>query len=172
MRQTFPSTPTAFPLKLPTASSDCFWVVPIPRHRPYEHVRLQRVFAPDDDSHEVVLVDLRTLLLCADRDARTYGLKSVEDWDGEMADGIREFLNPENEYVPRMPYVSVTRRRKSGLAGWLGLASTVIVVFRVGQHRSRYLEWAGAAWLPVEVRVREAPLLRKLCGAPNVVSAD
>lgn len=170
MRQTYPSTPTDLPLNLPTALSDSRWVVPIPGHRPYEHVCLRRVFAADDNSHVVVLVNLQTLLSCAGRDGTAYGLESVEDWDCKTADGMREFLNPQNEYVPCMPYVNLTRRRNSGLAGWLGLASTDIVVFRVGQRRSRYLAWAGAAWLPVEVRVQDTPLLRRLCGAANVIT--
>jgi len=61
--------------------------------------------------------------------------------------------------------VTISRRRTTGLAGWLGLAHEGVVAFRNGQHRARYLAWAGALWLPVEVHEREAALLRELCGA-------
>nr|WP_043287404.1 hypothetical protein [Paraburkholderia oxyphila] len=156
-----PSTPSPQP-------SGPYWVVPVPAHQPYDHVRFKRVFTTDGTRHEVVIVDLHKLLVCAERDDTDYVLKPVDDWHAGKVRGIREFLDPRNERVPQMPYVTIARRRAAGLAGWLGLAHVGVVAFRNGQHRARYLAWAGATWLPVEVHEREAPLLRELCGAANL----
>ncbi|MGH8780482.1 plasmid fertility inhibition factor family protein [Paraburkholderia sp.] len=141
------------------------WTIPLPSHAPYDHVRLKRVFIADGTRHQVVLVDLRKLLACADRDNTDYVLKPVNEWHSGKVRGIREFLDPENERIPEMPYVTVTRRRAPGLLGWLGLEHEGVVAFRNGQHRARYLVEAGARWLPVEVHEREAMLLREVCGA-------
>jgi hypothetical protein len=141
------------------------WIVPLPDHPGYDHVRFSRVFATDGTRHEVVVVDMRKLLLCADRDETDYVLKPVSDWHAGKVRGIREFLDPGNPRVPQMPYVTVSTRRAPGLAGWMRLAREGVVAFRNGQHRARYLAWAGAEWLPVEVHEREAPLLREVCGA-------
>ncbi|WP_213297399.1 plasmid fertility inhibition factor family protein [Paraburkholderia sacchari] len=168
MPQTSLSTPTEMP-SIPSpplqSASGPFWIVPVPGHHPYDHVRLKRVFATYGTRHEVVVVDLYKLLVCADRDDTDYVLKPVDDWHLGKVRGIREFLDPRNERVPQMLYVTIVKRRVAGLAGWLGFAHEGVVAFRNGQHRARYLSWAGAQWLPVEVHQREAPLLRELCGA-------
>lgn len=39
-----------------------------------------------------------------------------------------------------------------------------VVTFRNGQHRARYLAFAGATSLPVEVHETEAALLERYCG--------
>lgn len=145
-----------------------FWTVPLPDHEAYDHVRFKRVFTTDGTRHVVVIVDLQKLLVCADRDDTDYVLKPVDDWHSGKVRGIREFLDPDNERIPQMPYVTISKRRVAGLAGWLGLAHEGVVAFRNGQHRARYLAWAGASWLPVEVHEREAALLRELCGAGDL----
>nr|WP_224013132.1 MULTISPECIES: hypothetical protein [Paraburkholderia] len=144
------------------------WIVSLPDHQAYDHVRFKRVFTTDGTRHEVVIVDLHKLLLCADRDDTDYVLKPVDDWHVGKVRGIREFLDPENERVPQMPYVTISKRRAGGVAGWLGLAHVGVVAFRNGQHRARYLAWAGAQWMPVEVHEREVALLRELCGAAGL----
>ncbi|CAM2144951.1 MULTISPECIES: plasmid fertility inhibition factor family protein [Paraburkholderia] len=169
-------TPGALPPNPSTLSkplqSACgtHWIVSLPDHPGYDHVRFKRVFTTDGTRHEVVVVDLHKLLLCADRDDTDYVLKPVDDWHVGKVRGIREFLDPENERVPQMPYVTISKRRAAGIAGWLGIAHVGVVAFRNGQHRARYLAWAGAQWLPVEVHEREAALLRELCGAAGLES--
>ncbi|CAB3763724.1 hypothetical protein LMG29739_04180 [Paraburkholderia solisilvae] len=143
------------------------WIVQLHDHEWYDHVRLKRVFSTDGTRHEVVLVDARKLLLCADRDDTDYVLRPVQEWHSGKMRGIREFLDPQNARVPDMPYVTVTSRRAAGLIGWLGLEHEGVVTFRNGQHRARYLASAGARWFPVEVHEREAALLRQYCGAPD-----
>ncbi|RDK00689.1 plasmid fertility inhibition factor family protein [Paraburkholderia lacunae] len=149
------------------ASAESVWVVPLHDHPWYDHVRLRRVFVADGTRHQVVLVDARKLLACADRDDTDYVLKPVAEWHSGKMRGIREFLDPDNPRIPAMPYVTVTTRRAPGLLGWLGLEREGVVAFRNGQHRARYLADAGARWFPVEVHEREAALLREVCGAAD-----
>jgi hypothetical protein len=148
-----------------------FWIVPLGAHPYYDHVRLKRVFAADGARHEVVLVDARRLLACADRDDTDYVLRPVNEWHSGKIRGIREFLDPDNVRVPEMPYVTVTTRRARGLSGWLGLEREGVVGFRNGQHRARYLGAAGARCFPVEVHEREAALLHQMCGASDEARA-
>jgi hypothetical protein len=164
------STPESSP-SLTSAASGALWIVPLPGHPAYDHVRFKRVFTTDGTRHEVVIVDLHKLLVCADRDQTDYVLGPVGDWHAGKVRGIREFLDPENERIPQMPYVTISTRRAGGIAGWLGLAREGVVAFRNGQHRARYLQWAGAVWLPVEVHEREAPLLRELCGVADAAES-
>ncbi|WP_043202549.1 plasmid fertility inhibition factor family protein [Paraburkholderia acidipaludis] len=161
------STPDPSSLS-PAAAMPPLWIVPLSGHPAYDHVRLTRVFTTDGTRHEVVIVDLHKLLACADRDDTDYVLRPVDDWHAGKVRGIRDFLNPGSERVPQMPYVTISTRRAPGVAGWLGIAREGVVGFRNGQHRARYLAWAGALWLPVEVHEREASLLRQLCGAGDL----
>jgi hypothetical protein len=156
-----PAAPTAPPGLGPV------WLIPLPGHPAYDHVRLRRVFVADGTRHEVVLVDVRRFLMCADRDQTDYVLKPVNEWHAGKVRGIREFLDPDNARIPEMPYVTVTTRRAPGLLGFFGIEKEGVVAFRNGQHRARYLAEAGARWFPVEVHEREAALLREYCGAPD-----
>jgi hypothetical protein len=142
-------------------------MVPLHDHPWYDHVRLKRVFVTDGTRHQVVLVDVRKLLACANRDNTDYVLKPVPEWHSGKVRGIREFLDPDSPRIPQMPYVTISTRRASGLLGWLGLEREGVVAFRNGQHRARYLAEAGARWCPVEVHEREAALLREICGAAD-----
>ncbi|MEM5438275.1 plasmid fertility inhibition factor family protein [Paraburkholderia diazotrophica] len=162
-------------MELPTTSSaasspsgsEPVWIVPLLDHPPYNHVRMKRVFTADGTRHQVVLVDARKLLACADRDNTDYVLRPVNEWHQGKVRGIREFLDPSNARIPQMPYVTITTRRAPGLLGWLRLEHEGVVAFRNGQHRARYMLAAGAVWFPVEVHEREAALLRQYCGAPD-----
>ncbi|HEX7937033.1 MAG TPA: hypothetical protein VF573_28705 [Paraburkholderia sp.] len=156
------TTPAAAP-----GCAETVWVVPLNQHSWYDHVRLKRVFVADGTRHQVVLVDARKLLACADRDNTDYVLKPVIEWHAGKVRGIREFLDPDNPRIPQMPYVTISTRRASGLLGWMGIEREGVVSFRNGQHRARYLADAGARWFPVEVHEREAGLLREMCGAPD-----
>ncbi|MFM0318122.1 hypothetical protein PQR36_24820 [Paraburkholderia nemoris] len=151
------------------ASAETVWNVPLHEHEHpwYDHVRLKRVFVTDGTRHQVVMVDARKLLECADRDNTDYVLKPVAEWHSGKVRGIREFLDPENPRIPQMPYVTISTRRAPGLLGWFGLEREGVVAFRNGQHRARYLADAGARWFPVEVHEREAALLREMCGAAD-----
>jgi hypothetical protein len=159
--------PTTAAAASPAPASEPVWIVPLPEHQPYGHVRLKRVFTTDGTRHQVVLVDARKLIACADRDETDYVLPPVQQWHQGKLRGIREFLDPTNARIPQMPYVTITTRRAPGLLGWLRLEHVGVVAFRNGQHRARYLLAAGAVWFPVEVHEREAALLRQYCGAPD-----
>lgn len=146
------------------AGAPTVWVVPLPDHPHYDHVRLKRVFDGDAAPHRVVLVDARKLLRCADRDETDYVLPAIGDWHSGKVRGIREFLDPSNPRVPAMPYVTISTRRTRDWLGWLGLDHEGVVAFRNGQHRARYLAYAGALAFPVEVHERDEGLLTELCG--------
>lgn len=148
----------------PSIGPGPIWLVPLANHPYYDHVRLKRVFEDDQSRHCVVIVDARKLLACADRDDTDYVLPPVGNWHSGKVKGIREFLDPENERIPAMPYVTVETRRRGGLLGWLGFKREGVVGFRNGQHRARYLVHAGAVAFPVEVHEREAALLTVWCG--------
>ncbi|WP_233847491.1 plasmid fertility inhibition factor family protein [Paraburkholderia sp. HD33-4] len=158
--------PTSTPAPVP-GCAETVWIVPLREHSWYDHVRLKRVFVTDGTRHQVVLVDLRKLLACADRDNTDYVLKPVAEWHAGKVRGIREFLDPDSARIPQMPYVTISTRRAPGLLGWVGIEREGVVAFRNGQHRARYLADAGARWCPVEVHEREAGLLRELCGAAD-----
>lgn len=158
-----PASPHAVALEA-SAQTGPVWHVPLENHAPYDHVRLKRVFEDDTSRHRVVVVDARKLLACADRDGTDYVLPPVSEWHSGKVKGIRAFLDPSNARVPAMPYVTIGTRRVRGLAGWLGLQREGVVCFRNGQHRARYMLYAGARAFPVEVHEREAALLAQLCG--------
>ncbi|TKC91138.1 hypothetical protein FAZ69_07170 [Trinickia terrae] len=141
------------------------WIVALRRHPHYDHVRLKRVFIDDGTRHQVVMVNAEKLLQCANRDDTDYVLRGVDDWHAGKVRGIREFLDPANARIPEMPYVTITQRRRRGLLGWIGIEHEGVVAFRNGQHRARYMAYAGAETFPVEVAEREAELLISLCGA-------
>lgn len=147
------------------ASADPVWIVPLHCHPHYDYVRLKRVFVDDGKGHEVVMVDANKLLECANRNQTDYVLKGVDDWHAGKVRGIREFLDPNNPRVPEMPYVTIARRRTHSVKGWLGLEHEGVVAFHNGQHRARYMAYAGARVFPVEVAAREVALLVGLCGA-------
>jgi hypothetical protein len=147
------------------AAAEPTWIVPLPDHPYYDHVRLKRVFVDDGTRHQVVMVDAMKLIQCADRDDTDYVLKGVDDWHAGKVRGIREFLDPRNTRVPEMPYVTICTRRARGVKGWFGLEHEGVVAFRNGQHRARYMAYAGALTFPVEVAEREIALLTSLCGA-------
>jgi hypothetical protein len=159
--------PTPSPAAAPSSGSEPVWIVPLHEHPPYGHVRLKRVFATDGTRHQVVLVDARKLIACADRDDTDYVLPPVQEWHPGKLRGIREFLDPSNARIPHMPYVTISTRCAPGLLGWLRLEHEGVVAFRNGQHRARYMMAAGAVWFPVEVHEREAALLRQYCGASD-----
>lgn len=141
------------------------WKVRLRNHEPYAYTRLKRAFVSDDSRHRVVMVDARKLLTCADRDTTDYVLPPVEQWYPGKIRGIREFLDPSHARIPEMPYVSFRTRNCRTLLGLVGLEKEGVVSFRNGQHRARYLAFAGAASFPVEAHETEAALLAVYCGA-------
>lgn len=140
------------------------WIVPIPGHSPYTFTRMKCGFDAPDSRHKVVVINLAKLLACADRDTTDYVLQAAQYWHAGKVRGICEFLAPGQERIPEVPYVTFTTRRRRTLSGLIGIASEGVVSFRNGQHRARYLAFAGASSLPVEVHETEAELLERFCG--------
>ncbi len=150
-------------------SVDSVWEVALPSHDLYPSTRLKAAFTARDSRHCVVMVDARKLLQCADRDTTDYVLPEVTYWHPGKARGIREFLDPRANRVPEMPYVTFSTRHRPSLLGMFGLAHEGVVSFRNGQHRARYMAYAGAVAFPVEVHETEARALTLYCGIGSVL---
>ncbi|CAB3796723.1 plasmid fertility inhibition factor family protein [Pararobbsia alpina] len=164
--------PAPFAVPTPALSSEPpsapdesdIWTVALTDHAAFSFVRLKRVFTLPGSRHVVVLVDAKALLACADRDPTDYVLPAVPYWPPGKVKGLREFLEPGQARMPEMPYVLFSTRRTPGFVGLLGLSHDGVVSFRNGQHRARYMAYAGAECFPVEVHETEAEALRKYCG--------
>ncbi len=141
------------------------WNVRLHNHEPYAFARLKRAFVSDDTRHRVVMVDAKKLLTCADRDTTDYVLPPVEEWYPGKVRGIRAFLDPSQSRIPEMPYVTINTRSRRMLFGLILLDKEGVVSFRNGQHRARYMAFAGAPSFPVEVHETEVALLERHCGA-------
>lgn len=144
--------------------ADGNWIVPIPNHSPYSFTRMKCGYDAPDSRHKVVVIDLARLLACADRDTTDYVLGSAQYWHPGKVRGIREFLAPTEVRIPEMPYVTFRTRRTRTLSGLIGISREGVVSFRNGQHRARYLAFAGARSLPVEAHETEAEMLARFCG--------
>lgn len=147
------------------------WEVLLRDHKPYVFVCLQRAFAPEAPLHQVILVDAAKLLACADRDATDYVLPLVQHWHAGKRNGIRDLLDPAQPNIPEMPLISFKRRKCRSFLGLMGLEREGVVSFRNGQHRARYLAFAGATCFPVEILESEAAMLALYCcttDAPGV----
>lgn len=157
-------------------------------HQAYQKVYLRREL-PDDANFCVVWVRVPLLMECFARD-EGYCIPPVEKWKQAKVDGIRDLLNPEKgTRAPYMPRVGARRKESVELSGsevgsssflqyLLGClfrrkpvsteteieAKHVVVSFVNGRHRARYMQWAGATKIPVEVHRWQAQLLRDACG--------
>jgi len=143
---------------------DTVWEVALPKHEYYKTAHLKASFTEPGARHKVVLVDAKKLLDCADRDTTDYVLPDVPYWHPGKIRGICDFLDPSQARVPDMPYVTFETRHRRTFLGLLGLAHEGVVSFRNGQHRARYLAYAGATQFPVEVHETEAAALALYCG--------
>lgn len=134
-------------------------------HVPYTHVDLKRS-RDHVDGYEVVMVDLDRLITCFERDH--YVIPHVSAWEAAKRDGFHEFLNPAGGAC-EMLVVSFSLKEKTHQRFFGFIAPRVeevaVVTFTNGRHRTRYLQFAGAAVIPVEVHESEAVQLRKYCGA-------
>ncbi|MGP8431808.1 plasmid fertility inhibition factor family protein [Paraburkholderia fungorum] len=134
-------------------------------HTPYAYVEFKR-------SHEhaagytVVLVDVERLMGCFERDQLVIGRPT--EWTETKREGIRQFLDPK-EGACEMPVVgfSIRTRTHRRLLGFATprIEKVPVAGFTNGRHRARYLQYAGAKVMPVEVHETEAALLREHCGA-------
>jgi hypothetical protein len=147
-----------------TQAQDSVWEINLPQHEYYPTTRLKAAFTDSGARHKVVVVDAKKLLECADRDTTDYVLPDVPYWHPGKIRGIREFLDPVQPRIPDMPYVTFETRHRRSFLGLLGLAHEGVVSFRNGQHRARYLAYAGATNFPVEVHETEAAALALYCG--------
>lgn len=145
------------------------WTIPLgPDHLLYQFVRLRRRF-PGKEGYTVVVVDMGKLM--AGFSLQQDVLPSPSKWPVALLQQTISYLNPHARGgVPhRMPFVHIEEStlQQPRLYGLLGTSKqrVPLVSFIAGRHRARYLEFAGARAMPVEVSKVDAELLRKYCGA-------
>jgi hypothetical protein len=120
-------------------------------------------------SYTVLLVDIKRFMVCFERDDLT--LEHASLWSEEARRGVREFLdpNPDLGRPPEMPVVGLRFKTRIQRRCWGLFPSRDVMVpvvsFQNGRHRARYVEYAGALTMPVEVHDSEAESLRNYCGA-------
>ena len=134
-------------------------------HTPYAHVEFKRS-RDHGDGYTVVTVDVDRFMTCFERDKLVIPLPT--EWKEGKLEGIRGFLDPKGGACD-MPVVgfsvrTVEHRRLWGLID-PRIERVPVAGFTNGRHRARYLQYAGATIMPVEVHETEAVLLRKHCGA-------
>jgi hypothetical protein len=129
-------------------------------HTPYSHVDLKRSH-DHVKGYEVVIVDLGSLMTCFESDQVV--IPHVTAWKTEKREAIQAFLDPA-EGACDMPVVGFTLRTKMHrrLFGLIAprIEKVPVAGFTNGRHRARYLHFAGATVIPVEVHETEADLLR------------
>lgn len=134
-------------------------------HTPYAHVDFKRSH-DHVDGYTVVTVDVHRFMVCFERDK--FVIPRPIEWETGKLEGVRDFLDPKGGACD-MPVIGFALRTVKHLRLWGLLAPTIeevpVAGFTNGRHRARYLQYAGAATMPVEVHESEAMLLRKHCGA-------
>lgn len=142
------------------------WPVELDRQHPnYQSLVLKRKH-PDRDDYRVVIVKTELLLALWARD-EGYFLPPVSDWKEEKRQGIRKFLDPADPGIAEMSVVSMRMRTGVLWHWWPPLRVRVaepVISFTNGRHRARYLVFAGAKTMPVEVTLNSAPLVEAHCG--------
>ncbi|MGN5354508.1 plasmid fertility inhibition factor family protein [Ralstonia sp. L16] len=148
-----------------SCTATAYWDVRVPALSPYGFTRLTRAACPNPEQYCVLVVKADDLLACADRALYTIELKAVPQWYVGKMYGMEDFLRPGHARVPEMPRVTVSMRRRHTLLGLMGVNKEAVVRFINGEHRARYMAFAGATEFPVEVMLSEADLLQRHCGA-------
>jgi len=134
-------------------------------HTPYAHVDFKRS-RDHVDGYTVVTVDVDRFMTCFERD--TLAIQRSTNWTQEKFECIRDFLDPKGGACD-MPVIGFSMRTVEHRRLWGFLSPRIEMVlvagFTNGRHRARYLQYAGATIMPVEVHESQAVLLRKHCGA-------
>lgn len=143
------------------------WSVPLGQtHEAYRYVRLYRRFA-GLSTFTVVIVDAQKFLRLFENDAG-FVIPPARTWDKERLALHRDKLSPYGRSGSvEMPIAEIETRevlRSRFLGLWKKMREEQIVSFTNGRHRARYLEYAGALAFPVEVDIRNAPMMLEHCG--------
>lgn len=138
------------------------WKVPLAAHHSfYEYVDLRRDL-PNNSEYSVVVVDMRKFMACFEREMPSYLVPEVAAWTDEKRDGLRRFLDPKAG-APPMPRAGIRIEKRKRLLGLLKSVEVAIVMFTNGRHRARYLQGAGALYIPIEVHKSNVVLFNEFC---------
>ena len=158
---------------MPDTSKMDQYFVPLSKSFPdYDHVRLTRRHG-SLKSWTVVWVNTEKIMRCFERD--TYCVPPAHEWSSEELRDVLKSLHPQSQskavvYLPCVSIYCKTIIEYPSLLSSLGLklfgkkTKVPIVSYENGRYRSRFLQFAGAPYFPVEVSVNEASLLREFCG--------
>ncbi|SPZ02576.1 Uncharacterised protein [Pseudomonas luteola] len=152
------------------------WHVPLSANHPeYQSVGLRR--RHNDDSHTVIIVDVKRLIEYSDNDLPCYVKEPVEQWSEHDKQGVFDFLKPptaRQTYI-EMPIVAFGTRTRYFRVPRFKIFQEIFqkteseevnyVSYVNGRHRTRYLAYAGAIQMPVMCSIKVAESLRLHCGA-------
>lgn len=144
------------------------WTVPLSnQHKPYQHVLLKR--ATNSSAHCVVIVSTVKLIECMERETPDPHVAQkiaphVLKWKPEHVEKERTRLDPSLG-AQEMPRAVLTAYENEGglLSIFKSNESVVVATFTNGRHRTRYLQFAGATCIPVEVPIGQLELFMKHC---------
>lgn len=143
------------------------WSVPLGQaHEGYRFVRMYRRFA-GLSTFTVVIVDTQKFLQHFENDAG-FVIPPARTWSKERLALHREKLSPYGRSGSVEMPIAELETREVLQSRFFGLSKRTrqeqIVSFTNGRHRARYLEYAGALAFPVEVDIRNAPMMMEHCG--------
>lgn len=131
-------------------------------HSDYQEIKLRREL-PDDPNYTVVIVDIEKFMRMNQNEQECYIIPPPPSWEPGREEGLKEFLNSSSG-VPNMPQVDFYLNTVKKYFGLFGEKTVGVASFINGRHRTAYMHYHGAKYLPVEVHVDSANLLKEYCG--------
>jgi hypothetical protein len=141
------------------------WSVPLDDARsPYPFARMHRRYATLP-YYTVAVVDTAKFMACFANEDPNFWVPPAAEWGAMQLARHRDRLAPGTASA-EMPIVHIEerpiiRRRLFGLLKRLEMLP--VVSFTNGRHRARYLEFAGATTLPVEIELGQLETLLRYC---------
>lgn len=133
-------------------------------HKEYQTVGLRRT--PGHPTHEVVELDAELLIKLSDQALTGFILPPADEWSEGDRERLFEHLAPitsmeRHPFMPRISFneelVFSTPTGEQTTCRYIGYSN--------GRHRARYLYFAGAKTIPVQLPANEAAALRAYCAS-------
>lgn len=131
-------------------------------HQLFSHIEFKR--GRSQPNYEVVFVDAKKFISLYENNLDSIApIERASDWEQSVRNGLANFLRPGTGY-PDMPRVSLSTKSLRKWYSFWKVQSYPVLTFGDGRHRVRYMEYAGADCLPIEVSSQGKALLEELCG--------
>ncbi|EEB60306.1 MULTISPECIES: plasmid fertility inhibition factor family protein [Pseudomonas syringae group] len=139
------------------------WTVPLSaKHTAYSSIFFTR--GRSAPNYVVILVDTKKFIAMYENNNDSLSaIPRADTWPPQQLAGLSSFLQPTSSH-PEMPRLTFSFDE---VRTWRSLwfkQRRPCLTFGNGRHRLRYLEYAGAPCIPVEVGVNGANFLADLCG--------